>query len=229
MFGDIEYSEGIFIKESKNRFLCEVLINGVAEECYVPNSYKVGKYLNVRNKTVLLTTNSGNKGRTRYSLFAVKYYGKYILLNLNKVNDLLNYYIREIEMKKSNLYTISQEEILNGYKADLVIRDTNLNEKMIEAKAVIDIKHFTSFLKVHSERAIKQLLKIKSFLEKGHKVDYYLVSLSPIVRVVSLDNSFSEFYRLFFECLEKGLRVKGISVDFVENNEVSFKKLKIEL
>lgn len=229
MFGDIEFSEGIFIKESKNRFLCEVLINGVVEECYVPNSSKIGKYLNVRNKTVLLTTNTGTKGRTRYSLFAVKYYGKYILLNLNKVNDLLSYYIREIEIKKSNPYTISREEILNGYKADLVIRDTNLNEKMIEAKAVIDTKHTTSFPKVHSDRAIKQLLKIKAFLEKGHKVEYYLVSLSPIVRVVRIDNSFSEFYKLFFECIEKGLIVKGISVDFVGNNEVSFKKLIIEL
>jgi DNA-binding sugar fermentation-stimulating protein len=229
MFKDLEIIEGIFIKASKHRFLCNVLINGQIEECYVANSSKVEKYINLFNKPVLLSRNLGTSGRTRYSLFAVKYYGKYILLNLNKVNDLLNYYISETEMKETDLYTIRQEEVLNGYKADLVIRETTLNkEKMIEAKAIIDVRNSTHFPKTHSDRAIKQLLHIKSLLDEGHNFEYYLVSLSPIVRKVSIDSSFEEYYQLFNECIKKGLKVKGISVDFGRDKEVSFKKIGIE-
>lgn len=230
MFKELEIIEGIFITENKNRFLCDVLINGRIEECYVPNSSKVEKYLNLKSKIVLLSRNAGSRGRTRYSLFAVKYYNKYILLNLNKVNDLLKYYISTTELKKNTLYTIKNEIILNGYKADLVIREPALNkEKMIEAKAIIDIRHSTYFPKVYSERAIKQLLHIKSLLIDGHKIEYYLVSLSPIVRKVSIDSSFTEYYLLFNECIENGLIVKGISVHLGRNKEVSFQRLKIEL
>ena len=38
-----------------------------------------------------------------------------------------------------------------------------------------------------------------------------------------------EYYRLFNECIEEGLIVKGISVHLGRNKEVSFKRLKIEL
>lgn len=227
MFENIEIIEGIFIKESKNRFLCDVLINGQIEECYVANSSKVEKYINLRNKPVLLTRNEGTKGRTRFSLFAVKYYSKYIVLNLNKVNDILNQYLRETELKE-NEYSISQEVSLNGYKADLVIRETAVNkEKMIEAKAIIDVRHSTQFPKTHSERAIKQLRKIRSLLDDGHNIEYYLVSLSPIVKKVSIDSSFTEYYQLFNECIQKGLNVKGITVEFGRDIDISFKKLKI--
>lgn len=229
MFENLEIIEGIFIKESKNRFLCDVLINGQVEECYVPNSSKVEKYINLRNKIVLLSKNTGLKGRTRFSLFAVKYYKKYILLNLNKVNDLLSYYFKEIDKEDSNLYTIKREGIFNGYKADLIIGETGLKEKMIEAKAIIDIKHSTTFPKVHSERAINQLINIKTLLEDGHSIEYYLVSLSPIVRKVSIDKAFKEYYKLINECMERGLMIKGISVHLRKDNSVSFKKLNIDL
>jgi sugar fermentation stimulation protein A len=152
----------------------------------------------------------------------------YIVLNLNKVNDLLNQYLRETELKETE-YSISQEVSLNGYKADLVIKETaGSNQKMIEAKAIIDVRHSTKFPKTHSERAIKQLLKIRSLLDDGHNIEYYLVSLSPIVRKVSVDSTFEEYYQLFNECIKKGLKLKGISVDFGRDKVVSFKKVRIE-
>ncbi|MCH6265328.1 DNA/RNA nuclease SfsA [Neobacillus citreus] len=224
---NIEIIEGKFIKESKNRFLCEVLIDGQVEECYVSNTSKIGKYINLSNKTVLLSKNKGIKGRTRFSLFAVKYYCKFILLNFNKVNELLAYYFKEIEMKGSNVYTVEQEKIFNGYKADLIIREKGLNEKIIEAKAILDIKHSSTFPKVHSERAINQLIKINSLLSNGHSIEYFLVSLSPIVRQIIIDRTYKEYYKLLNECIERGLIIKGVSVDFRSGNNITFNELKI--
>lgn len=80
--------EGVFIEESKNRFLCKVLIDNKVCECYVPSSSRIENYLNVKGKKVLLTPNKSNS-RTNYSLFAVKFYNKYILLNLNLTNKVV--------------------------------------------------------------------------------------------------------------------------------------------
>jgi len=75
--------EGIFKSESKNRFLCNVLVNGKLCECYIPSSSKLSPLVNLKGKKVLLTLNKGTNNRTKYSVFAVQHYRKYILLNLN--------------------------------------------------------------------------------------------------------------------------------------------------
>ena len=40
--------EGIFLRELKNRFLCEVELNGTPVVCYVPSSCHLGNSLNYR-------------------------------------------------------------------------------------------------------------------------------------------------------------------------------------
>lgn len=67
---NFELIKGIFIEESKNRFLCKVVVDGVLHECYVPSSSKIENYLNINNKEILLTRNQGGNRRTKYSLFA---------------------------------------------------------------------------------------------------------------------------------------------------------------
>ena len=38
-----KFIEGVFVKELKNRFLCEVLVNGESTVCYVPSSCHLSK------------------------------------------------------------------------------------------------------------------------------------------------------------------------------------------
>lgn len=228
MFKEMETIEGLFIKESKNRFLCEVLIDGRVEECYVPSSSRIENYLNLTNKKVLLTMNVGKNVRTRFSLFAVVYYNKYVLLNLNKVNEILSYYIGKYEFNDCQMYTIKREEVINGYKSDLVIKESPyIEEKIIEAKGIIDIRKETHFPKVHSDRAIKQLTHINSLLESNRKVEYYFISLSPIVKKVSINDPSSEYCKLLYKCIDRGLKVKGISVTLDVEKNLIFKKIKI--
>jgi DNA-binding sugar fermentation-stimulating protein len=230
MFIPTEVVEGTFIKESKNRFLCEVLINGKIEECYVPSSSRMENYLNLKNKKVLLTINKDKNSRTRYALFAVKYFNKYILLNLNMVNDFLRNYIAFTELKEPVLDNIKKETIIEGYKTDLFIIETaTTKEKIIEAKGIIDIRKNIVFPKINSERAIRQLIYIESLLNNNHRVEYYFVSLSPIIKCVTINNSYQEYYRRLNNCLSKGLKLKGISVHLCSDMKVSYKRLKIKL
>lgn len=49
-----EYKTGIFKQELKNRFLCEVEIDGESTVCYVPSSCHLSNFLDLQGKSVLL-------------------------------------------------------------------------------------------------------------------------------------------------------------------------------
>ena len=81
-----KFIEGIFIKELKNRFLCEVLIDGVSTVCYVPSSCHLGNFLDLQSKKVLLVRTQTPKSRTQYALFAIPYKRSQIILNTSMAN-----------------------------------------------------------------------------------------------------------------------------------------------
>ena len=44
------FIEGRFQRELKNRFLCEVSVNGETSVCYVPSSCHLGNFLQLKDK-----------------------------------------------------------------------------------------------------------------------------------------------------------------------------------
>jgi len=218
---------GKFISESKNRFLCNVLINGSVEECYIPSSSRLENYLNLNNKDVILTVNKGKNTRTKYSVFAVKYYGKYIVLNLNLVNKLVEKYINRSNNYGDD-YTIFKEKKISNYKADIII-DNKKELTIVEAKGIIGIRKNVIFPSVFSERAIDQLNKVNELLENGMKVEYYFVSLSPIVDRVIINNKEPNFKSLLSECINKGMKVNGFNINYMDKKISINKRIKIEI
>jgi DNA-binding sugar fermentation-stimulating protein len=87
---------GIFSKELKNRFLCEVLVEDEVVECYVSSSCRLENFIDLRGKQVLLLPTESPNARTKYSLFAVPYKRNHILLNIGMVNRIIE---REINRK----------------------------------------------------------------------------------------------------------------------------------
>ncbi|MEO3946218.1 DNA/RNA nuclease SfsA [Gorillibacterium sp. CAU 1737] len=223
--------EGTFVKESKNRFICTVRIGDSVVECYVPNSSRMGNYLNLERKQVLLSRNQKTGGRTQYSLFAVKHKNKFILLNLNLVNTILQSGpLNELLLLPSN-YIVYREKTINGYKADLVlINPKDPGERLIiEAKGIISKRKNVLFPNVFSERGINQLHKIKIMLDQGCKMYYVFVSLSPFVEMIKIDERFDEYSKLLKECVKLGLRLVAVSLKY-ENNEITIKKnLQVEI
>ncbi|MDD3893611.1 MAG: DNA/RNA nuclease SfsA [Syntrophomonadaceae bacterium] len=208
-----EIVEGTFIKEKKSRFIGLIRVKGEVEECYVPNSSRMERYLNLKNKQVLLTVNKNTMGRTRYSLFAVKHYNSYILLNLNLVNAVLEIVINNNYLLSSKGYQISRERNVEGYKADLLL-ESGEEKIIIEAKGIISTKSSVLFPTVYSDRFTKQLCKIKQFLHKGWQVHYFFVSLSPFVSQITLDSSKGEYYSLIKDCIKLGMKTHAFSVSY---------------
>lgn len=224
-----EVIQGVFKEELKNRFLCLVEINGSDTLCYVPSSCRLSNFVDLTGKNVLLLKNKDTNTRTRYSVYALLVKNSYVLLNMSRVNRIVleNIYSRRFSLLGARK-TIQKELVIDGYKSDLYINDTNT---IVEIKSILSFERIARFPSVHSQRALEQLKKINVLLEKGYNVCYIFVSLNPNVKVIRISNDINEyeFHKIFESCIIKGMKIKGISLRFVDNRWSINSNLKIEL
>ncbi len=220
------YLEATFIRELKNRFLCEVEFNGESVVCYVPSSCHLSNFLKLEGKKVLLVPTLTKSSRTKYALFAVPYKRNYILLNTSMANRAIERNIhsrRFAYLGKRNRAT--KEHYVNGYKSDLFIEDTNT---IIEIKSILSIEKNASFPTVYSERSLKQLEKIRELLEEGYKVCYIIVSLSPYVEAIEI-NVDTPFYTELVKCINKGMRLSAYSCKLADGTIEIKREIQIRM
>lgn len=201
---------GIFRTEIKNRFLCDVLVNGRETICYIPSSCRLGNFLDLRNREVLLKPTKTMGARTQYAVYAVRYGRRYILVNLSLANKIIEEqlyrrYFSFLGARKK----ISHEMKIGDYKTDLFVHDTNT---IIEIKSILTFEKSGVFPTVYSERAINQLKKISNLLDNGYHACYMFVSLNPYVQRIAINYEIEEYSRLFLECVEKGMNYFGCSI-----------------
>ena len=200
------FKTGIFIRELKNRFLCEVEIDSELVVCYVPSSCHLSNFLKLHKKEVLLVPTATPKSRTPYALFAVPYKRSYIVLNTSMANRAIETSIRSRLFsylgKRKN---VLKEYSLSGYKCDLYIEDT---DTIIEVKSVISTDARALFPTVYSERTLQQLRNLREILISGRKACFCIVSLHPYVKEITI-NQATDFYSELKQCLELGMHLHG--------------------
>ena len=211
-----KYITATFIKELKNRFLCEVEIDGEHVVCYVPSSCHLSNFLKLEGQKVLLVPTQTKNTRTQYALFAVPYKRSYIILNTSMANRAIENSIHSRRFSDlGKRKTVIKEHFIEGYKSDLFIKDT---ETIIEIKSVLSMETDAKFPTVFSERSLEQLVKLKSLLRKGYTVRYMIVSLNPYLKSVSISQD-TTFYKELYGCLEYGMKISAFACR-LKNNEV---------
>ncbi len=218
--------EGIFIRERKNRFICEVMVEDEAIECYVPSSCRLDNFIDLHGKRVLLLPTEAPNARTRYSLLAVPYKHNHILLNIGKVNSVIK---RDIGKrcfsdlgKRSEVY---REYKIGSYKSDLFIANSNT---LLEVKSILSLGKSAVFPTVFSQRTLDQLKEISSLMDVGNNAALVIASLNPYVEQIQIDHS-SPFYKALNPCIEKGMKLLAISL-YIHQSEARIKRrIKIEL
>ncbi|MDD2231093.1 MAG: DNA/RNA nuclease SfsA [Candidatus Cloacimonetes bacterium] len=219
-------TEGIFIKERKNRFICEVMVEDEAIECYVPSSCRLDNFIDLHGKRVLLLPTEAQSARTRYSLFAVPYKRNHILLNIGKVNSVI-----ERDIKKSCFSTLGKrsevyrEYKIGSYKSDLFIKNSRT---LLEVKSILSLGKVAMFPTVFSQRTLDQLREISSLLDKGYNAALVLASLSPYVEQIQIDHA-SPFYEALKPCIENGMQLLAVSLHIHQGEAGIKRKIKIEL
>ena len=201
---------GTFKEETKNRFLCQVTIDNEDVECYIPSSCRLGNFIDMKGRTVLLKRNQAKDARTEYAVYAVKIKNEFILLNLSQANRIIEVALPKRRFSFLGLRKqIVREKRIGDYKSDLYIEDT---KTIIEIKSILSFQKTALFPTVYSERGIKQLVQLSSLLDEGFKVCYFFASFSHHVREIQINNGIEEYARLFNVCLEKGMTVYGITL-----------------
>ncbi len=197
---------GIFIRELKNRFLCEVEISGQTMLCYVPSSCHLSNFLNLHGSQVLLKKVASKNARTEYAVFAVPYKRNYIVLNTSEANYAFG---RAIYSRKFSYLgdrkTVLREHVVSGYKSDYFIEDSNT---IVEIKSVISTEREAQFPTVFSERTQKQLALIQDLLKEKYNVLFCIISLNPYVNSIRVIKDVP-FYSDFHKCIEAGMQVEG--------------------
>ena len=218
--GNSSYISGVFVKELKNRFLCEVKIDGKVEECYVPSSCHLSNFLQLKGKRVVLIPTQGKNPRTKYALYAAPYRRNYIILNTSLSNVAIEKGIHNRRFsylgKRSN---VQKEHSVEGYKADLYIPKT---KTIVEIKSVLSENDEAVFPTVFSERTQNQLKSIQEMLDKGYKVVFIIVSLNPYIKKLTIDIS-TEFYLELTRCIEKGMEIRAYT-SHLKDYEIEIKK-----
>ena len=218
------YITGIFIKELKNRFLCEVNIEGENVICYVPSSCHLSNFLQLEGKQVLLIPTESNKARTKFSVFAIRHKKSYIILNSSVANKavLANLSNRRFSFLGKRK-TFFKEHTVSSYKSDIFISDTN---SIIEIKSVISTDTMAIFPTVYSERALIQLQQLRKLLSEGFKVYFFIVSLNPYIKEIKI-NKDTEFNSELSKCIEKGMIVKAYSCKLSNQEILIHKEIKL--
>lgn len=205
---DPKYITATFIKELKNRFLCEVDIDGERVVCYVPSSCHLSNFLKLAGKKVLLVPTQTKNTRTQYALFAVPYKRSYIILNTSMANKAIE---NSIHSRRFSVLgrrkTVIKEHYVGGYKSDLFIKDTNT---VIEIKSVLSTEDTAQFPTVFSERTLMQFEKLQELMVKGYKVHYIIVSLNPYVKKIRIIQD-TQFAKMLSSCFENGMSISAYS------------------
>jgi len=216
---------GIFQSELKNRFRCVVKIDDVDEVCYVSSSSRLENFVDLVGKEVLLMPSLGSS-QFPYTLFAVKQGMNFTILNLSIANTVI---FKQLHRKLFGFLgkrkNASREIALGGYRTDIFIEDTRT---AIEIKAIISSEKQAIFPSVTAKRSVRQLEHIKLLLQKGYKVCYMFVSLSPDVKIVVLDRS-TPYYSVFLDCVNYGMVYYGCSIKIQKGEIVVAHTLEVKL
>lgn len=205
-----ELKMGIFETEIKNRFLCSVCINGETITCYIPSSCRLSNFIDLRGRTVLLKPNTASQARTAYTVYAVKCGRRFIPVTLVQVNSVVAAALNKRRFSfLGKRQEIMREHRIGNYKSDLYIVDT---KTLIEIKSILSLEKEALFPSIYSERAINQLKEIRSLLDAGYRACYVLVSLNSGVEKVAINRSIADYYKLFQECVNKGMVCYAASI-----------------
>lgn len=216
---------GTFKEEIKNRFLCTVSIDGTDTVCYIPSSCRLSNFINLSNRTVILQPIKKKDARTKYAVYVVKYRRSYVPLNLSVANRVLETEIRRRYFSfLGNRKTVFREKVIDGYKSDIYIADT---DTVIEVKSILSFDKNAVFPTVFSKRANRQLEELLGLLANGHRVCYMLVSMCSSVESIRINDEQEEYYRLFVDCIMHGMIVSAISLSM--KNNLPYVKSRIDV
>lgn len=157
----------------------------------------MGKIYSFEGREVLLSQQTCNNSKFNYKVEAVIYRNGQILLNLNFLNRIVE---QEIHRSRFSFLgdrkTVFHEKIVNGYKSDLYIADTNT---LIEIKSVLAFSDKVDYPVNYSSHMLRQLEKLQDIANSQVNVYYFIIGLGPALKEIDVDIN-SKYGKLMDKC-----------------------------
>ena len=202
----IEYPEivkkGIFCREDRYRFHCWVMVDEEEHLCYLPSNCKLEKMYSLKGRTVLLSQQKSVESKFDYKVEAVLFRNSQILLNLTFLNRVVEQEIhKQLFSFLGEREKVYREIIVDGYKSDLFIKETNT---LIEIKSVLAFSNTVNYPANYSYHILQQLEKLCEIAKSQKKVYYFVVGLGPLLKTINIDLN-DDFGKLADKCRRAGV------------------------
>lgn len=220
--GEVKYTEAVFIKEARQRFLCTVLLENEEIECYVSSSSKLSKYIKLENLKVLLSKNKASKLRTLYTLeAAIISKNNYVYLNLNKINTLFENYLLNNGVLEISIHR--EKRVNDDLKVDFYLD----MQGCFEIKALLNSTGEIEFPDSSSNRLQRQLPEYIKLLKSGQVVTFVFVALSSNIKCFKWNSAKNGLKELFAEATLMGMKTHAFLIEY--SHEVFSLKENVEL
>lgn len=208
-------------KEVNERYLrnCDIAFSD-------PKKEEALKYAFVNSRVLLVYGAAGTGKTTLIDMISTMLSGRRKLF-LTKTHTALQNLQRRINNPgaDASFVSINTEHYVGGYKSDIYIQDTNT---IIEVKSVLSTEKCALFPTVFSERALKQLEKLRDLLSLGYRVHYSVISLNPYVSSIYFVSD-AQFTPLLKSCIDLGMTISAFSCRIDDNRVYIDKRLQIIL
>ena len=168
-------TEGRFVRR-RNRFIAEVMINGMTEAVHVRNTGRL-RELFITNARVLLEPASNPERKTRYSLVCVEKNGQWVNVDSTAPNQIVEEMVRAGRLFSDITY-MKREKTFGKSRFDLYVEHGG-QKHYIEVKGVtLEVDGAARFPDAPTERGIKHIHELMEARRQG-----YLASIIFIIQM----------------------------------------------
>ena len=191
----------------RNRFICDIIIDGNIEKCHVKNTGRLGELL-VPGAEIYVTVSDNMQRKTKYDLITVVKDGKYINVDSFAPNIVVGEYLRRLYPDGK----IIAEKSFGNSRFDFYA-ENGVEKTYIEVKGVtLERDGIVLFPDAPTERGVKHLSELCECIKDGYSA-YVLFVIQ--MKEVTLFRPNDEMHKAFGDALRAADRagVKIIAMD----------------
>lgn len=212
---------GIF-KKRTNRFVAEIVIDGVTEKCHVKNTGRCGE-LFVAGADVIVQECDGENRKTKYDLISVYKDGELFNVDSQSPNKVVNEFLQSGGLFKK-IILIKPETKYKNSRFDFYV-ETETEKAFIEVKGVnLVIDGVAYFPDAPTDRGIKHIKELCECVKDGYNAYViFVVQTAGVYSVMPNYDTHIEFAKTLEYVANNGIKVLAynsrVGEDFTVINE----------
>lgn len=215
--------KGEFISRP-NRFIAEVLVDGVKETVHVKNTGRCRELLTDRAE-VYLSVSSNPARKTKYDLVAVKKGDKLINMDSQIPNDVAEEWLRKGKLFSSDA-VIRREVTYGKSRFDFYIEDSG-RKIFLEVKGVtLENDGIAMFPDAPTERGVKHISELISLKNEGYEAYImFVIQMEDVTGFMPNDVTHKAFGDKLREAEKAGVKVLIMNCKVTENSIELYKNI----